>query len=191
MIINPYAFASGGGGFVLNYSSDGDENGVVFYIATAGGADTWANPHTAGRVVVTRSSSLVGSAADLVDRATNNGFSNFESNPWVAIDLGLGRQLIPNRYSLRNRDESAYYLPSWKLQGSNDAADNTVSGLNAATWDELDTRTTTALSGVNAWYSPELAGVTVGYRWFRIYSLESPFYLTLAEFEFYGTLITP
>lgn len=183
-----------GGGMELTYSSDGDTNGAIYWIGTNFGAGAFSNPHTSGAVTVVFSSIITGSPAWVVDRAPNSNITPGNSNgEWIAIDLGAGRSVLPKRYSLRQRSQDAVYLMrNWKLQGSNDAAGNSVAQLNAATWVDLDVQSNnTTIAGASQWVSPEVVGASTSYRWLRVVvtglNSHGQYYFCLAEFEVYGT----
>lgn len=181
----------GGASRTLTYSSAGDTNGVVYFLGTTYLTGTFSNPNGV-TVTVVRSSNAGGTAADLTDRAQNVTATSNVANSWAAIDLGSGSSLVPSYYTLQARASSNGTLPrNWKLQGSNDVATNDVTGINAATWADLDTRTSDAtINADNAWGSFAVSGVTTGYRWLRILqtglTATGDNYLTIAEFEFYG-----
>lgn len=180
---------------VLTYVSDGDANGVCYFIGTNFGASSWTNPFTAGRITVVRSSDGAGSATDLVDHAANfNSASDNEVGAWFAIDLGnASRSLVVNKYSLQNRTATGEYIRNWKLQGSNNPGSNSISDLAAATWTDLDVHTADAtINAGDAWGTFTLGSTPAAYRWFRIVQTgvnsTGDNYLTIAEIEFYGTL---
>ncbi len=192
-ILTSISALSGPGTAAFTYASDGDTNGVVYFIGTGQGTTSFSNPHTATSVVVVRSTNGVGSASQMVDRTSQDSQTTDAANSWMAIDLGSSRTLIPTKYSLRHGYSSGYYIRTWKLQGSNNAASNSVADLNAATWADLDTRTgdTTINSGYG-WGSFTVTGAATGYRWLRVIQTgvnsSSNNELVLCEFEFYGTL---
>ena len=59
-----------------------DDGGVLNYIATEGGTSAWVNPHSAGRVVASRSSSSSGAAEDLVGGPGQAHFKTSKKSPW-------------------------------------------------------------------------------------------------------------
>jgi hypothetical protein len=80
-----------------------------------------------------------------------------EKNAWVSIDLGEGRSLVVNYYSLRHGDSGGLSrLQSWDFEGSNDTV------LRVHTND--DSLPNEAFS-VAAW---EVEGANQAYRHFRI-----------------------
>jgi hypothetical protein len=184
----------------LSYASDFDTNGVIYFagknFATGG---TWTNPHTAGRCTVVLSSNvLAGSPAILVDHAINDTYaSNNSSGEWLAIDLGSGRSLTVGQYWMKQRQTTATQaMRNWKLQGTNTVATNDITGVNAATWTDLDTRVNdTTMSNVitasTGLYT--VGGSPSAYRYFRIITTGpnanvTDYNIQLCEIEFYGVL---
>lgn len=172
----------------LTYQSDGDTNGVCYWIGTNYGTEAWVNPHAAERVVVSKSGA---SNADLnfvermVDRIANDVGTNNQPNSWIKIDLGITNKLTINYYSLRGRtgQYNDNYPRNWKLQGSNDNS----------SWIDLDTQSNNiAISGQGIWVSIPVSNQAVGYRYLQILQTgltsSDASFLSLGEFEFYGTL---
>jgi hypothetical protein len=179
---------------VFQFNGFGDAEGVCYWIGTNYGTEVWQNPHTAGRVTVVMSSIGAGTHANMVNRqgGQNNHTQNI-ANSWIAIDLGSGNTLTPSYYSLQQRGvDGNYAIRNWKFQGTNNAASNSISDLNAATWTDLDVRVNDISMGVNvdAW-AGYTANATQGYRWLRILQTglnsSNDNHLILGEFEFYGT----
>lgn len=180
----------------LTYASDGDTNGVAYWIGTNYGTEPWTNPHTANRVTVTiiNSNPAGGSPEVMVDRsidvAPNSNSSSaiaeaVNSVSSISIDLGINNLLLCNYYSIRARVDYDNYLPrDWKLQGSNDNS----------TWIDLDTQiNNTSLKTTAAWLSIPISNASTKYRYFRIAITNTTGgndRCFLSEFEFYGTLIT-
>jgi hypothetical protein len=60
------------------------------------------------------------------DGATVNGTAD-TPNPWMSVDLGAGRLLVPTHYCLRHGYHSgSHRLVRWRFEGSNDGATWTV-----------------------------------------------------------------
>ena len=113
----------------LVFESAFDTNGVLHHIATAGGTQPYANPHTARLVVSSASSGIRPDHSScchpiiLVERILATAVCNYTSNEpgsWMAVDLGVGRALTPTRYCLRSDDHGRIKIRNWELQGSND-----------------------------------------------------------------------
>ena len=111
------------GGTTFTHVSDFDTNGVLYHLATEGGARPYANPHAAGRVVASMSSVHGGSADLFVQHAHPRPVQNFTEDTagsWMAVDLGEGRALRVGRYTLRNDVNGGWALRHWRLEGSAD-----------------------------------------------------------------------
>jgi hypothetical protein len=183
-------------GIQLTYSSIGDTNGVVYYIGTNYLQSSFTNPHTSGRVTCVMSSVNGGhTAAELVDRAYNDLYTDNALGSFVGIDLGSGRLLKVNKYIIRGATSSGSYIRKWKLQGSNNVGSNNAAGFSAATWADLDTQTNnTTISSPSSAVAITVTGVSTSYRWLRILlssggDSDGANYLVCSDFEFYGTLV--
>jgi hypothetical protein len=181
----------------MTYSSNGDENGVVYFIGTNFGTNAaFRNPHTAAWLTSVRSSNGAGTATDLVNRAAEITYSTNVANSWIAVDLGASHSMVPNKYSLQIQNAAdPRAIRNWKLQGTNSAASDSVADLAAATWTDIDTRVadTTMANTAATWVTYTISGSPSGYRYFRI--LQNGLngggtpdnYLALCEWELYGT----
>lgn len=179
----------------FTYVSDGDANGIFYFIGRNLGTAAWTNPDTAAYLVSVRSSDNGGTANDLVNRAAENTYSLNAANSWIAVDLGAGRSAVVSDYSLRLRNVvDTRAMRNWKLQGTNTSASNSVADLDAATWTDIDTRVgdTTMAASSGSWGFYTVPGSPSGYRYLRI--LQNGVnglgdnYLTLCEWELYGVL---
>lgn len=173
----------------LTFVSNGDANGVCYWLGTNYGAQAWSNPHTAGRVTVSKSANIGGNfdfVERMVDRVSNEVLTADTSNSWIQIDLGAKNTLEVNYYSLQGRDGSfdANYLRNWKLQGSNDNVN----------WIDINTQSNNNTHQRGVWVSIPVPNQTTSYRFLRILQTglnsDNNNYLALSEFEFYGKLIT-
>lgn len=181
----------------LNFAGFGDGNGVFYSLGSNYGATGWTNPHTSGKLTVTASSVGGGNVSIIVNRADDNFLTNNTPNSWVAFDLGENNNLIISKYVLKTNSGYDWTIRNWKLQGSNDVTANTVTGINAATWVDLDVRSndTTIPRGSNQWGIFTVPTSSNTYRWFRILqtgqhtSLRDD--LLLNEVELYGSFYTP
>lgn len=169
----------------LTYSSNGDSNGVCYWIGTNYGSQTWENPHTAGRLTCSLSTSYDGNdpPGNLVDRQNNQRpCTQNVPDSWMMLDLGISQKLICKYYSLKGRDYVADHLRSWKLQASNDAI----------TWVDLDNQINNVTINQNTWFSDAITS-TIAYRYFRVIQTGlnngNSNIMSLAEWEFYGELI--
>ena len=174
------------GGITFTYVSDFDTNGVLYHLATEGGARPYANPHAAGRVVASMSSVHGGSADLFVQHAHPDPLINYTENTagaWMAVDLGEGRALRVGRYTLRHDQNSGYALRRWRLEGSADGTGWTTLKTHADDAGLANTPMATASWPVEA------AGA---FRHFRILQTgpnsSGNHYLCCAGIELYGTL---
>ncbi len=181
-------------GFPLVYSSDGDANGVFYYIATNGYISSWTNPVTALLVSIVPSNSTSNTVDALVDRAASAFYVNAASNNFLGIDLGTKRTLSVNQYTIRARAESSHNMKNWKLQGSESVAGTDAAAYGSATWEDIDVRVDdTFLVNSNTYHTYTCnAGNTKKYRWLRILQNGANHsggdFLCLGEFEFYGAI---
>jgi hypothetical protein len=114
----------------FRYASAFDQNGLLYYIGSAGGTRGYVNPHVSGDVVVTWSSIYSGH----VEYFVNNQFNNLQSlttgtvvSDWMMVDLGAYRRISPNHYSLRHGNKYAsYFLRNWVLEGKVDDSDTSA-----------------------------------------------------------------
>jgi len=174
----------------LAYVSDGDTNGVFYWLGTNSGTEAWSNPNSVGRIVISSSSPPSSGTLDsLVDRQTSNfyigGAADFAN--FITFDLGTKNQLILNYYSVRawTTGDNSNFPRNWKIRGSSDNS----------TWTDLNTQANnTSLDTSNEWLSVPVGNITTGYRYLQFLmtgaTSSGQNYLTLGELEFYGTLNT-
>lgn len=107
-------------GVELTFVSDCDENGVFYYIGTSGLKQAWRNPALTGAVAVMRSSDGSGQACAAVGRDVADSHTCDEKGAWWEFDLGEGRRLTPNYYSVRhNCSVRASLLVNWDIEARN------------------------------------------------------------------------
>jgi len=104
----------------FTYEYDFDENGVLYYLGTLGKSNTYKNPHDIGQIKVFASSLGRGRLADFVGREVVNLRSLNEPFSFFGVDLGEDRTLVPNSYSIWNRNSSSHVMLGWQLEASND-----------------------------------------------------------------------
>jgi hypothetical protein len=106
-------------GFHLNYNSDFDENGVLYWIGSRGKSSFYRNPHTAGYVIARMSSVHMGSPFNIVSRTIEHSpnYTFNKTNSWVEIDFGERRLLLADKYTIRHGGSaSGNALRNWELQ---------------------------------------------------------------------------
>lgn len=168
---------SGASSVNLTFATAGDTNGLFYYLGTEKLTKPWANPTTKG-LSLNASSVENGSVISLVNRDESQFYTSNTPNSWVSFNIE--NKLKCNYYSIRARNNTAYYPRNWKLQGSNDGN----------TWIDLDTQiNNTVLSSASQWLSLPVIS-SEAYSWFRIlnYGIDSEGhnYFTLGEVELYG-----
>ncbi|KJH41368.1 HECT-domain protein [Dictyocaulus viviparus] len=175
----------------LIYTSDFDEQGVIYWLGTnAKTATDWTNPASIGIVQVTSSDQRqpFGKPEDVLSRDVNpiNCHSSDDKNANFTIDLGIF--IYPTAYTLRHaRGYGRSALRNWLLQGSKDKqvwevlvvhSDDTSLGDpgSTATWPIEDDRNK----------GP--------FRYLRIAqngknSSGQTYYLSISGFEIYGEIV--
>jgi hypothetical protein len=177
------------------FVSNGDTNGVFYFLGTGLGQNVWANPATSSQIVAVRSSNWSSSTVNQVfDRSATSTSSGNVANSWIFVDLGVNRSLIPNRYSLRHYSEGDWEkIRNWKLQGTNSVAGTSNAQIEAATWTDLDVRSNdTTINGIAAWgdFVPNQSNTTA-FRYLRLIQTglnsSGANFLAITEWEVYGT----
>lgn len=167
----------------LTYVSNGDSNDVFNYIGTLNNTAAWTNPQSIlNPITVTVNTLNTGTAASITDRTATGCATTDIANSNVVINLGIGRQLLLNRYSYRTRSLNTNYIRNWKFQGSTD-------GIN---WIDLDTQVNNAtIVAGSGWVSPIVSGITISYQYFRLLQTglnnSSTNILSPGELQLYGT----
>lgn len=171
------------GNMTLTYSSIGDTHGAVYTLVNAGKT-----------VNALRSTDLVGTGADLINRALEYTTTDNNSGEWFAVDLGVGTTLVLSKYTLAMETSHTTQSPrNWKIQGSNSVTWST-GGVAAATWTDLDVRTSDATVASPNWNGVFTVngGVTTAYRYIRFLNtganLAGSNFIQVSEVEFYGNI---
>lgn len=179
---------SGGGGtppsnsIALNYSSDGDDKGLFYYLGSNAKQSTWSNPHP-NKIQVSSSSILAGSLEGLVNRANTEFYSNESANNWVEIYI-LSGKLKCNGYSIQNRfrtdNDAQHSLRNWRFQATN----------NKPNWIDLDIQiNNNSLVATGQWLTLPINSEE-SYCYFRLLqdgvNSSGSGYLCLSELELYG-----
>jgi len=172
----------------LVYASIGDTNGVVYYIGTAGGTKTFANPYPAGIAITESGHDTTWSSTGTVDRNTATAWISPNPMPaggsWVVWDL-RSFLLRPTNYTIRGRGSYNYHHPRhWRFEASNDGI----------TWTTLRTHTNdTTLTG-SASAGMWTLTTDTHYRLFRFLQTgngTTSGYNQFSEIDFYGNLFVP
>lgn len=189
-------------GASLIWVSNGDTNGLLYYIGTNYGAESWANPQTRGVLLFVGGGSYTGSSPSgfLSDRATTeDGNLSLDS---IYLDVGAGNKIAITDYTLQsinyNVGGNTWAQRSWTLQGSNNVSGTDETAFNAATWTTLDTRSGDATMGFGAsqWGRYTIASAVIEYRFFRFINPGASrsdgggaAVFKIAEIELYGNFI--
>jgi len=178
------------GGKRFLFTSDWDNNGIIYYIATKKGKQGWTNPHNAGLITVTSSSLESGQLATFVGNGPQQGgnsslyTNSSQTNAWFQIDLKDQKAKVTH-YTLRHGYTGGSYFPrTWQFQGSEDGS----------TWVTLKQHNN------DSSISTQMASKTFPVdqknppfqRYFRIYNTGANSsgnnYLMISGIELYGTL---
>lgn len=171
---------------ILIYESNGDTNGVFYYIGSNKLLEAFTNPALNGRIVMSASSNLNAetSPLNLTAKTLGLGHTLQGIGEFFKLDLKAGNSLIVNHYTLKARsDYNGNYPRNWKLQASNDDA----------TWIDIDTQINSTGLNFGTFVSIPIAGQTTAYRYWRLLltggDSSGAQYLILDEWEFYGNLV--
>lgn len=125
----------------LQYISDGDNNGVIYYAGTSFGKHQWINPVLAKNITV-MASSPNSRYTDPKALVSKNYQGTCFAGPrdedgkkcsWWMVDIGQDHQLMCNYYTVR-QDGSTTFMRSWVLQGSMDGENWTSLGVHEDEW---------------------------------------------------------
>jgi hypothetical protein len=168
----------------FTYASNGDTNGIFYFLGTNFGADSWSNPNPALLTITSNGLDLTYSQpiANLTDRANGHVLSNGTggaSAQFFSFDLGVNDSLVINHYTLQMRDDAVGAFPaSWKLQESDDGT----------TFTDIQTDSF-AFSSLNQINDFAVAGQTVAHRYWRLKLISNSIStgtFNLGEVEIYG-----
>ena len=179
----------------LIYASDGDTNGLFYWLGTFYGATTWSNPTNTSRLLALALTTENGDIGQLADRQSSGFYTTNAPDRWLAWDLTAGHSIAISAYTLRVRGTDDFHiLRNWVLEGTNAIGTFDTAGINAATWTAIDTRTNDAtMTAVNQYYTLTANGSNARYRYLRLrqtgLNSTSANYLTLGEIEFYGNYV--
>lgn len=173
----------------LTYVSDGDTNGLAYFLGTFYGLLAWTNPHDAGRLTIGAFNSS--NAPDLGegtlggpvnrDDTDSNRTNNAPLSYWRLL-LNSGQTIQVQTYSFRCRPAgqgTASNVADFTLQGSSDGS----------SWTDLDVRTGITYTDSEEWKTFTVMGAGP-WRYIRILhqgnvtGANDFFFLT--EWEFYG-----
>lgn len=166
----------------LTFASNGDTNGLFYYLGTNKNTVAFSNPALSGKVIITAFSQYENySPSNLVGRDSSFYNSIGGSGNFVKFDLGATYTLALNYYTFLGSGSNSYHPRNWKFQGS----------INDSTWTDLDVQVNNTEINQNTYFSKGLTQ-SADYRFFRfiITGVDSSGGLNLigSEIELYGTL---
>lgn len=181
---NVSAVATGSSTATLTYASNGDTNGVIYFMGTNFGFTTFSNPDG---ITLTLSSNGLHAVSGTIDGLTDRAASHVVTNgtggataQYYQFDLGSSRSLVINHYTLKMRDNATTSLPSsWKLQCSDDGS----------SWTDIQTDSF-AFSSINEIHDFAVAGQTLDHRYWRVQLVtdnSASGFFCLGEVELYGS----
>lgn len=169
-------------GSVHNWVSNGDTNGVFYYLGTNYGTGNWANPSGTARLTVSTPNSGVSGLNLATDRDTHTlvDIPDSGNRARVVFDL-VNRRLLLNRYTIYRGSGLAGNASSWDIEGSNDNSN----------WSNL--HTVTNATNITGYYNYTVTSSEV-FRYIRFSMAnngnpEANNRLRLFELELYGTLV--
>ena len=181
---------------ILSWQSNGDANGLFYWLGTAKGTAAWsnpvsgtANPYTGTFVSALQSSILTTNYATYATDRNSSTIvhtDNFSSS-WIGWLFSSGFSI--SGYSIQTRaDTNVQMLAQWTLEGTNDAVTADVSSFNGATWTTIDARSITPVQEQWNYYSVSSPGTYSAIRLRQTAANSSGAnYLAISEIEFYGT----
>lgn len=190
----------------FTFVSDGDTNGLFYFLGRNYGVAAWTNPNTSGKIIMILSDNVVSGddGTTLVNRVADSAYaSGNATGKWFAVDVGAAGHssnlLTISDYWMRQRAAtSTQAMRNWNLQGSNNVMSNDITGINAATWVNLDVRVNDTTMGQSGGGDPAryvVGGSPAAYRWFRIINTglnssaggTNDANIQVGEWELYGT----
>jgi len=162
----------------LIYSSDGDTNGLFYWLGTNKGTTSFSNPHPSK--ITLKAGNPIADLSLLADRqAAGNFYTDNVPNTWIGFQLNSG-SFKCNKYSIRAREYDSSLLRSWKFQAKD------VDG----NWIDLDVQNNNqSVTQASQWLTLP-ASSTDFYSDFRIQTTGAnstgTYHITAGELEFYG-----
>jgi E3 ubiquitin-protein ligase HECTD1 len=167
----------------FKYTTDYDNQGIVYWLGTKRGTSEWINPHQLESVAITAYPGLYEGSLDMFvsNQTTTRSYTHDDQNAHVVFDFRPSKvQIRPSAYTLGYASCSTYPR-NWILQGSNDGS----------TWTTIKTHV--ADSGLdNDSYSHtwRIDGVQERYSMFKIkitgQTAHNNYYLVFCGLEMYG-----
>lgn len=178
-----------GGTFPLTFASNGDANGIFYFLGARYHGGIWQNPSLDDTVIIRAISNRPVSQDSLdllVDREPSNTPIYMQpggSHEYI-IDLGIGRALTLNKITLRTPNVLQSEARTVRVDASNNLND----------WTDISGEMVLPAAPIDTWVAATVANTTA-WRYFRIYRIDTnstDAVISLGEVEFYGSLtITP
>lgn len=167
----------------LTYVSDGDANGLFYWMGTNYGGQAWVNPTSTGKLTITSNGAAGDPESALVDRQGSNFYLQSSPSNYVIFTLERGKSLILNGYIISTRNVANAYLRSWKWDGK--SADGS--------WTTIDLQTNNnAMNAPSQSLYVPVPNQVLDYNSFRLTltgtDSSGGYYLCLGEVELYGIL---
>lgn len=177
-----FSIAFTGSAYTLTYASDGDTNGLIYYLGTNLLNTSFSVTNVTNNATVTAVSTYgTDYPSCAVDRNTTGGARSLWMSTtaavgnWWKIDLGATHAIQLNKVTVLTPVSSTVgYIYGIKIQGSNDNS----------TWTDLTADSGTLAS--NAWTGFTITNTTY-WRYIRYYGTSKNAALILKEIDFYGS----
>jgi len=104
--------------FVWSGTHAMDAQGLIYFLATAGGTDRWINPVESEIVKVTGTRWKLGQISDVVNTRPHiktDSWSEPVEGAWFCVELPTGIALQPSHYSIRHGFGGGAQLRNWSL----------------------------------------------------------------------------
>lgn len=172
----------------LNWMSNGDTNGVIYYLGTLGLTTSFANPHTVRNMVLCSTNMTPLDAPRTIDKIVDRGIDNltqifhgsqdYPAGYYLQIQL-LDTALTVKRYTLQSSANHALsaFWNNWNFRVSNDGV----------SWTTLHSGTPAGV-GISQFYNSGAISNTNSYSYFRWELTSTAYYGVMGEIELYGTL---
>lgn len=167
----------------LNYASNGDTNGVIYYLGTEKLTHAFFNPSTNGIATLTATPAFNASfgSENATNRVSGSSYlSDGTNNSFWKIDLLANKSLTLKGYTIKKR--GGHDPKSWDLEGSTDNV----------TWSLIDRQVNNLVFNSSDYFYQAITNQTTSYRYLRFtqtgQSLTGTTYLAFDDIELYGGL---
>ncbi len=179
--------SNGDVGVSLPWTSDG-YSGLINYLGTNGGVDSFSNPHPS-KVITSQSTTYRTNeeayraidhqiSADPNSSLNGSSHTNNIANSWWRLDLGEGKTIALQRFGIIGRSNGDQHPRNFTIQGSN----------NGTSWSNLASTASTG-PGASTWWSIPVT-TNQKYRFIQILQTGSNSfganYLTIGDIELWG-----